>query len=1036
MNGFKKYIILTILSIVSVASFSQETEIYTERNVHLKKGFELMELKNYQSAQTEFELAFQKDKHQLDNEQLVLNDMAEYYYAFCAYKMDMPNTEILYKNYIKKHHETPYRRKAYFDLGNYYFSHKNTIEALKWYEKVDREDLSNEELMIYKFNMAYTYFKKKKFKEAKPLFRAIRNAKNKYQEPANYYYGFISFFDKDYKEAQKSFESLKNSSLYKKVVPYYLVQIYFMKGDYQKTIDYAKPILSNPKIKNAKEIKHIVGQAYFEMGNYTESIPLLRSYIDKTKKVSKEEMFQLAYAQYKTNQYSEAIKNFLPLSVVKGDFGQNAMYLLGNSYLETGNKSMARDAFQSAINPELDPFINEVSSFQYAKLSYELDYYNIATNTLTAFITKYPNSSYRQEALNIVSNVLLKTKNYAKAIELIENNQMTGSRIDATYQKVTLFRAIELHNDGQDDEALFLADKSMKKPMDKDLKAQAVFLKGMIFYNQEKYSEAISAYSWYKQFDTKGDVEWANKAIANYSIAYSNFKMKKYAKASTYFEKSLDQLDFMNPKEKNFVKDANLRNADCLLMSKNYARALSYYDKIINNNWSAKEYALLQKSVIYGLKGNYQSKIMTLEHLLSQFPRSHYADQSQYEIADANLQSGNIQTSISEFKRFTSKYPNSKYMPEAYLKLGLLYSNAGKESKSLESYKKVVQKYPNSEEAKEALIALKELYVAMGRPNDYIKFVENEVGITVSVNEQEKILFQSAEEKYLSGKCTRTIEIVTDYLDLFPNGASSLEAQYFRADCSFKAKNFTQAYADYKAIAGKGQSKYLEESLLKATYIAYEKNEDYKEANFLYNDLYIHASLKSNKEIAQIGLMRTYFKLGSNQEVLKYAEEVLNDDAINMEVKGEATFYKAKALFETGKFKQAQIAFEKVIAQQSISKIKAESAYHLALIQYKNKDFEGSKTACFAIKNDYASYTYWVVKTFILLADNYEGLDNIFQAKATLQSILNNYHDDQEIINEAQQKYDALVEKELKNSKLDLDSGNDGEVEFEDSFSD
>lgn len=1031
MNWFTKLLSSFLLCTMFFHAQAQETEIYTERNIHLKKGLEFIDDLVFLAAQKEFEFAFNQTKAKLDNEQEVINIMSQYYYAYCAYKLNQPNTELLYIKFIKAHHESPYRRMAYFDLGNYYFANKKTSDALKWYEKVDKNDLSNEDLMLFKFNMAYTYFKKKKFAEAKPLFRAIKNAKNDYQEPASYYYGFISFFDKDYKEAKKSFESLKNSKLYSKVVPYYLVQIYFMEKEYQKTIDFAEPMLSDSKTKNLDEIKHIVGQAHFELGNYTKSIPLLQNYIENTRKVSKEEMFQLAFAQYKTFQYKDAIENLLPLSVVKDSLGQNAMYLLGNSYLNTNNKSMARDAFLTTSSLNLDDFITEVSSFQFAKLSYELDYYNIATNALTDFIEKYPYSSYKNEALSLVSNVLLKTKNYARAIEIIENNNIGGAKIDATYQKVTIFRAIELHNDGNNSEALTLADKSIKKPINQDLKAHAIFLKGLIFYKQEKYTDAIKAFAWFKQFNIVHNEDWASKKLANYNIAYANFKLKKYDKASTYFEEALKDLRLSNTAERSFVADANLRNADCLLMIKSYDRALPFYDKIIDNNWAAKEYALLQKSVIYGLKGIYNSKISTLQSLLSQYPNSQYADQSQFEIGDAYLQQNNIPASISAFDKFIRKYPNSQLMPEAYLKLGLLYSNAGNENKALESYKKVVLKYPNAEEAKEALVALKGLYVAMGKPNDYIKFVENEAGLTVSVSEQETLMFQSAEEKYQAGKCLQAIDIIDEYLSLFPSGVSNLDAHFYRADCSFKAKKYTQAYADYKAVAAKGNSKYFEEALLKSTFIAYEINKDFQEANFLYNDLYKFATLKSNREIAQIGLMRTYFKLGSQTEVLRYANEVLGDENIGEEVKGEANFYKAKALFETNKFNQALVVFEAVVTEQPVSKISAESAYHIALIKHKNAQYEDSKTDCFSIKNEYASYTYWVVKTFILLADNYKELDNIFQAKATLQSILNNYSGDQTLIDEAQQKYDTLLVLELKDSKIDLNNENSDEIKFD-----
>lgn len=1030
MNWLSKYFASLLFISLFLSLQAQETEIYTERNIHLKKGLSLIDDMVYLAAQKEFELAFNQTKEPLDNEQEIINIMSEYYYAFCAYKLEQPNTELLYVQFIKAHHESDYRRKAYFDLGNYFFAINKTADALKWYEKVDKKDLSTSDLVLYKFNMAYTYFKKKAFDEAYPLFKDIKNAKNDYQEPANYYYGFISFYNADYKEAKKSFESLKNSKLYATIVPYYLVQIYFMEKEYQKTIDYANPLLADPKTKNLDEIKHIVGQAYFELGNYAESIPLLKTYIDNNKKVSKEEMFQLAFAQYKTDQFKDAIVNLLPLSIVKDSLGQNAMYLLGNSYLQTDNKSMARDAFLTASSLKLDDYITELSSFQYAKLSYELEYYNIATTALTDFITKYPKSPNKTEALTLVSNVLLKTKNYALAVEIIENNNISGPKIDGTYQKVTLYRGVELFNDGMDNDALIMADKSIQRPIDQDLKAHAIFLKGLVFFKQEKYEDAIAAFAWFKQFNVKLNEEWASNKLANYNIAYSNFKLKKYDKASTYFEEALNEFKQSNTSERSLIADANLRNADCLLMIKNYDRALTYYDKVIDNNWAAKEYALLQKSVIYGLKGNFTAKVTTLQSLLSQYPKSNYADQSQFEIGDAYLQQNNLSASIDAFNKFISKYPNSKLMPEAYLKLGLLHANNENESKALEFYKNVVLKYPKSQEAKEALVALKGIYISMGKPNDYIRFVENEAGIKVSVSEQEKLMFQSAEDKYQAGKCTQAIEIITEYLSLFPKGESSLEAHYYRADCNFKAKKYSAAHKDFKAVVAFGQSKYLEESLLKATYIAYEVNANYEEANELYKDLYKLANLKSNREIAQIGLMRTYFKLGNQNEVLRYANEVLNDDNISSEVKGEANFYNAKALFETKKYNQALVVFQEVVAQQPMSKIKAESAYHIALIKNKLGKFEESKNDCFAIKTDYASYTYWVVKTFILLSDNYAAVKNIFQAKATLQSIINNYDEDQDLLDEANTKYNALLLLELENSKIDMNEKNSNELEF------
>jgi hypothetical protein len=54
------------------------------------------------------------------------------------------------------------------------------------------------------------------------------------------------------------------------------------------------------------------------------------------------------------------------------------------------------------------------------------------------------------------------------------------------------------------------------------------------------------------------------------------------------------------------------------------------------------------------------------------------------------------------------------------------------------------------------------------------------------------------------------------------------------------------------------------------------------------------------------------------------------------------------------------------------------------------------------------NYDYWVAKTYILLADNYRALKDNFQAKATLQSIIDNYKADDDILPTAKQKLDVL----------------------------
>jgi hypothetical protein len=70
------------------------------------------------------------------------------------------------------------------------------------------------------------------------------------------------------------------------------------------------------------------------------------------------------------------------------------------------------------------------------------------------------------------------------------------------------------------------------------------------------------------------------------------------------------------------------------------------------------------------------------------------------------------------------------------------------------------------------------------------------------------------------------------------------------------------------------------------------------------------------------------------------------------------------------------------------------------------------------LKDRYSSYEYWVAKTFVLMADNYSAQSNAFQAKATLESIIQNYDGDKSIIEEAHAKLEKIRTVEMNKSKI------------------
>src|SRR6202000_1241455 len=84
---------------------------------------------------------------------------------------------------------------------------------------------------------------------------------------------------------------------------------------------------------------------------------------------------------------------------------------------------------------------------------------------------------------------------------------------------------------------------------------------------------------------------------------------------------------------------AMLREADAVFMQKNYSRAITLYDHIINSNSPDADYARYQKSILLGLQGKNQEKITLLQSLVEKIPHSTYLNYARYEIAVTFLES-------------------------------------------------------------------------------------------------------------------------------------------------------------------------------------------------------------------------------------------------------------------------------------------------------------------------------------------------------------------------------------------------------------
>ena len=91
----------------------------------------------------------------------------------------------------------------------------------------------------------------------------------------------------------------------------------------------------------------------------------------------------------------------------------------------------------------------------------------------------------------------------------------------------------------------------------------------------------------------------------------------------------------------------------------------------------------------------------------------------------------------------------------------------------------------------------------------------------------------------------------------------------------------------------------------------------------------------------------------------------------------------------------------------------AEAHYRLAYFYHQKMNYPECEKTIFDLIDRVPSYDYWIAKGFILLAANYHSMNDDFQAKETLKSIIEKC-EIPELIKEAQLKLNEITEAETK----------------------
>ncbi|NDW17361.1 outer membrane protein assembly factor BamD [Dysgonomonas sp. 216] len=988
----KKLLLALCISAGTLSGYAQKTVKNENPLKYFTEGKEMFIDKNYTGSihsLNEFK------KYSTDEK---LNVEADYMLVSCLYLQGSPKAETKLREFAEAHPETYHANQINFYIGSICFDKKDWQQALYWLDQTDVNYLSPGEQEDYAYRMAYTGLQSNRRDNSKHLFKALTHNSKKYADPANYYLAYIDFQDGEYDKALPVLEKLKNRSEYREEASFLLTQAHFLRNDLNKTIEEGETYISNyPRNKNTGEVYRMLGNSYNRKYDLNSSIQKYERYMSLESSPMREDMYLLGSSYYQIGNYQKSVDALKLVASTNDLLGQAAYMELGQAYLKLTDNQNALMAFEAASRVNFDPATREAALFNYALLTHQtsVSIFGESITVFQRFLKEYPQSKYRNQIYDILASSFLSTKDYTAALNAINEIQSPGQQILEAKQLI-LFRLGTqdfINNNYQAANNNFNASINMGNYSPK-ARNESHFWRAEIAYRQGNFQAAARDYQTYVSNAHSTDV---NYAIAYYNLGYSHFQMKQYTGALNSFLKYVGNETM---RSNATYADALNRIGDCYLYNRNFSSAEKYYAQAATANPKDADYADFQNAFVMGLQRNYAGKISALDRMMTKYPNSQYQDDALFEKSKALVMMRREGEAIRAIEKLTAEYPQSPFVAEAGVQLGQLYFNANNPNKSIEAYKRVISNFPNSEESRISIKSLESVYRDINDIPGYASYVNSlGTGIVITASRQDSLSFLAAESIYMKDSKPKARTAMANYLQSYPNGTFSSDAHYYLGVIAFEGGNKESALEDFNYVIRSNNRKYLDDALIYVSGIEFDRK-NYTAAYEAYSHLGKVASNADNKNVAQLGMLRSASQMNRDNEVISAASELLNNQKTSPDIAIEALYYRAKSRINTSQT-EAALSDLQLLARDTRNVFGAEAQYLLANSYYSNKQYDKTIEQVMGFVKQGTPHEYWMAKAIIVLADSYRAKGEDFQANQYLENLNANYKGSEADIKEA-----------------------------------
>ncbi len=914
---------------------------------------------------------------------------AAYHEALCALNLYHRDAEYRIDAFITAYPESPYVQKALWAIADHHYKRRHYKKSATAFDQVDLRQLTVDKQRELRFKRGHSLFEREDFEKARYDLFEVMKKEGAYWAPASYYFSHIAYLNGNPQVALEGFESIATHEDFHDIVPIYIAQTLHATSQFLRLKEYGPPLLnesSGLEDEEKTEIARLVGDAFYKDQDFDGASPFLEQAWEGTRGPGRKPEFayEVGYTRYRMGAWRNAL-DVLALTAREDDkLGQNATYHMADCYIQLGQKDKARSAFGRAASKNYDIEIMEDALFSYAKLAFELSY-NPFDDAITAFQTyldKYPNSVRRDEAYRFLLEVYLTSRDYDRALNALDQIRDKDLTVQGSYQLLAYNRGVELYQGGKYDQALTYFDKVRTYPIDAQLAAESFYWQGECYFSMRDYKNATSSYAKFAR--APGSYLSSYYPAADYARGYALFKQKKYIDALSAFRSYLEAHQDDSPQR---IHDAELRTADCFYAKKEFDRAVTYYDRCLERdagNVDYIDYILYQRAMSVSLSDDsraLESQIEGLDRLLEEFPKSRFVVDALYESARTQIERNKLDDAHRRLDELLSAHPRNPRTKEALVDLCLIGIKQDRPDDVLLTWDRIRTTYGNDPVAADAYNIVEPLLIERGLLDN----LPPAVGLTGE--DIESRLFDAAVGLALEENYTKALPRLEEYLRQYENGHHIAEAQFYLAACLNNASDKSGALLAYEAVIALPPGDFTEAAALAAATLSWNEG-DYPRALTHYRLLADISSIQANKLESSIGQMRCYYLLDQPAQAFTFANDVYTDPGTPESIKRTAALWLGRIHFDSSELDKALEFFESTV--KFGGNVGAESQFMIAQIAFDKGNFESAEQSLFTLVSDYSTYEKWKFKGFLLLVKTYINIDDLFQARATAESIIEN----------------------------------------------